>query len=83
MLTEFYESQRLLAERLGPEIERRQHGNPMPRLTRLGYTVRAGSPTTLQIRFANTRWRRVYVSQDSNVPVCFVRVGADRFYVSP
>lgn len=55
--------------------ERRQRGNPRPRFDVLGYTLRAGSPTTWEVRLVGeTRWRRVSVWQFSNAHTCFVRV---------
>lgn len=55
--------------------EQRQRGNPRPRLDVYGYTVRAGSPTSWEVRLeGETRWRRVYVWQFSNAGTCFVRI---------
>lgn len=48
---------------------------PLPRLTRDGYTVRAGSPTLTRIRLeGEKRWRRLMVWQFSNAGTCFVRI---------
>lgn len=50
-------------------------GEPKPRMTRLGYTVRAGSPTCFMVQLdGETIWRRVYVLCFSNTCTHFVRV---------
>lgn len=54
--------------------EQRQHGQPRPKLTRAGYTIIAGSPTSTQVRLhGETRWRRVYTLCFSNLLTYFVR----------
>ena len=48
---------------------------PRPRLTALGYTVRAGSPTVYMARLEGERiFRRVYAWQFSNAGALFVRI---------
>ncbi len=55
--------------------ETRENGNPRPRLTVFGYTVRAGSPTNQQVKLEGEKiWRRVYVVCFSNCGTTFVRV---------
>lgn len=57
----------------GPvDVPCRRRGNPQPRLTRDGYTVRGGSPMTLEV-LIHGRWRRVYCVQFSNNGTCFVK----------
>lgn len=53
-----------------------KHTNPpRPRLTSLGYTVRAGSPTDRMVMLEGEKiWRRVYVWQFSNAGTEFVRI---------
>lgn len=56
-------------------VELKRAGDPRPRMTRDGYTKRAGSPTAMVVRLdGETRWRRVYVWCFSNAGTHFVRV---------
>lgn len=58
-----------------PIAEAKHDDSARPRLTRDGYTVRAGSPTGTLIRLqGETRWRRVMVWCFSNSGTRFVRV---------
>jgi hypothetical protein len=60
----------------------RVHGSPRPRLDAYGYTVRAGSPTTLQVRLqGEARWRRVYCLQFSNAGSFFLHHKGGRLFV--
>lgn len=64
-------------------VERREHGNPRPRLDAYGYTVRAGSPTRMQVKLEGEHvWRRVYVWQFSNAGTAFIRVGGKSLIVN-
>lgn len=57
---------------------------PRDRLTRDGYTVAAGSPTSIEVRlFGEKRWRRVYVVCFSNIGSCFIRTKTGRIYCNP
>lgn len=58
-----------------PIVETKISETARPRLTRDGYTVRAGSPTATLVRLqGETRWRRLMVWQFSNAGTLFVRV---------
>ncbi len=60
----------------------REHGNPMPRMTRDGYTTRGGSPIRTQVQLeGETRWRRVYVLQFSNAATAFVKRNGESVYL--
>lgn len=63
-------------------VEARRHGKPQPRMTRDGYTKRAGSPTEFQIRRSGEKiWRRVYVVCFSNAGTTFVKLPDAPFMV--
>jgi len=56
-------------------VELKRAGDPLPRMTRDGYTKRSGSPSHMMVRLdGETLWRRVYVWQFSNTCTYFVRV---------
>ena len=63
----------------------RHHGNPRPRVDSLGYTLRGGSPSTIQVKVSgqpDNRWRRVYVLQFSNAASHFIMLNGERHYIS-
>lgn len=63
--------------------EVRHAKQPMPQLTRDGYSKRSGSPTATMIRLEGEKvWRRVYVWQFSNASTAFVRVNGQPFIVT-
>ena len=52
-------------------------------MTRAGYTVRRGAPTSIMVRLQHeTRLRRLMIWQFSNVGTCFVRIGGKAYVVS-
>ena len=54
-----------------PTCEVRRFGNPMSRLTAMGYCSK--SPTVFQVKLDGERiWRRVYCRQFSNSGVLFI-----------
>lgn len=58
-----------------PVVCVRRRGDPRARMTRDGYTKRAGSPTAMQVQLdGETLWRRVYVWCFSNTCTHFVRI---------
>ena len=63
------------ALKYGKVICVKREGDPRPRMTRDGYTKRAGSPTGMKVQLdGESLWRRVYVWQFSNTRTLFVRV---------
>ena len=63
-------------------VEKREHGNPQPRLSVFGYTLRGGSPTRSQVRLrGETRWRRVYCLCFSNAASHFVKTVKGNLYL--
>ncbi len=64
-------------------VERREHGNPKPRVDSMGYTVRAGSPSRAQVKLEGEKiWRRVYWWQFSNAGTAFIRVKGENLIVN-
>lgn len=64
-------------------VESRRHGNPALRLTQDGYTRNEGSPTCYQVRLkGETRWRRVYIWQFSNIGTNFVKIKGENIIIS-
>lgn len=59
-----------------PIVETRERAaHPGSGMTRSGYTLRRGAPTSLMIRLDGEKiWRRLMVWQFSNCGTCFVRV---------
>lgn len=52
-------------------------------MTRDGYTVRRGAPTSLKIRLeGEKRWRRLMVWQFSNAGTVFVRIKGESLIVN-
>lgn len=65
-------------------VDAKETKAPRPRLTAMGYTKADGSPTTVMVRlFGETRWRRVYVIQYSNMGSCFIKLLGDWVFVHP
>lgn len=59
-----------------PIAASKQTAPPRYGMTRDGYSVRSGAPTSWLVRLAGEkRWRRVMVWQFSNAGTAFVRVG--------
>lgn len=57
-----------------PIAEAKRTPSPRARTTIDGYTVRAGSPTSMMVRLeGETRWRRLMVWQFRNAGTCFIR----------
>ena len=51
-------------------------------MTREGYTVKRGAPTSRMIRLAGeNRWRRLMCWQFSNAGTCFIRVNGESLVV--
>jgi len=59
----------------------KKEGNPLPRLTSDGYTVRAGSPTRFKVLFEN-HWRRVYILQFSNNGSLFINANGRKYFLN-
>lgn len=52
-------------------------------MSRQGYTLRSGAPTSVMVRLEGDRiWRRVMVWQFSNAGTAFVRIKGEAFVVS-
>ncbi len=65
-----------------PIVDVRETDRPNWGMTRDGYTVRSGAPTSILVRLENEkRWRRVMVWCFSNAGTLFVRIKGESLIV--
>lgn len=61
---------------------KRQTNAPRWGMTRMGYTLSSGAPTSWLVRLeGEKRWRRLMVWQTSNAGTCFLRVKGKNYVV--